>query len=70
MFRDETMIQHLAGETALEVKDHRPVQQCADYDSDQGAFVEIGVDQVWPEAQCSDQRRGGQHRIQGQLQPG
>jgi hypothetical protein len=53
------MVDHLSGETALEVEDQRDAPQTTEGIAYQGTFVQMGMDHVWLVAQGAAERGDG-----------
>jgi len=66
----EPVVDHLTGETALEVEDQWNAPQTAKEEADQGALVQVGVDDVRPSAQSTGQRADGEQGIEGDFVKG
>ncbi|MBK6433974.1 hypothetical protein [Candidatus Amarolinea dominans] len=68
--RQEAMIEHLANETALEIEHERQALTGRQQGAEQGAFVQIGMNQVRLPAPGRLPDRGGQQQVERKFAPG
>ena len=62
---EKVVIDHLAGQAALEVEDDGDVQRLAHGATDERALVQVGVDDMWALAAGLAQYGGSQQGIEG-----